>query len=153
MAIRIEVIGAKKLSADYKRAVKQYPEALDHGVVNWGQETRQFFKAHGYPAQRHLPNPPRTDKQRRFMHWAVRNGAVGVPYKRSGRLANSFYSRRIGPGEVEIGNTAPHSGLTIGETQAFAHKGWWWRFRQEIKQRYSGLEASIESELKKILPR
>lgn len=153
MAISIEVIGAKYLSGQLKKAAKDMPDAIDRGVVSWGQDTRRFFKAHGYPGQRHLPNPPRTEKQRRFIHWAVKNGAIGIPYRRKGTLANSFYSRKIGQAEVEVGNTAAHAELTIGENQAFAHKGWWWRFKNEIKSRYSLLEASVEEEISKILPR
>ena len=82
------------------------------------------------------PAPPRqgsgnfvSDKQRKFVMAAIRNGEIDVPYKRgvspgSQRMNRSFKIKKA-PSAVSVTNSASYWKYVIGNQQASIHQGRW----------------------------
>jgi hypothetical protein len=86
-----------------------------------------------YPAQRHGPQPFKTDKSRRFFFWALKNGKIDVPYRRgvspgSERLGSKWTIRGTNAGLTQtLGNNTSYGRLVQsdkGQTAYHAATGW-----------------------------
>ena len=152
MRIEIEVRGAERAAAQFKRASRQITPALDRGLYAWAQDTRAYLKAKPYPSQSHPRMIFKSERQRKYFFWALRTGKLRVPYRRTGKLANSFKVER-GGGMVRILNTAEYAEGVIGSRQWRMHRDTWWRMKRVLAGRYRAIPKYIDEAIQKELPR
>src|SRR5574341_796765 len=142
-AVSFEIRGHVELSAALRKAAIKMPRTIDRGIGAFAQETRAFIKSYPYPPQRHYP-AQFTDRSRRYFFWALRNGVISVPYRRTGRLANSNAAQHLGLMVWALTNSAEYAGLVIGPKQATQHAGWWWKHEQVALTRLYRLNYHVE---------
>lgn len=80
-----------------------------------------------YAPIRKRKQPPKTDKQRRFLHWAYRTGQLQSPYRRTGGMRDAWEKRLLPDGiSHEIVNeTAAARYTKDSRYQSAYHKGNW----------------------------
>lgn len=125
-----------------------YRSAIDSAISKWSKSQRSALKRFGYPPQRHASQPFRSDRQRRWFFWALSSGVINVPYRRTGRLANSWSAKKRGWADWLLVNSASYASLVIGEdSQAGYHRGWWWTANSVIEQDIKAAEVGIVNEI------
>ena len=140
---KFNVRSTNRVRNQLRTLVSAHKEVLDPVTRKWAQETRSFLKR-PYPP----PPPPPADNP------------SYKPYKRTGRLGNSFAVRQKGVAWYEIVNTAdagkgPYGSWVIGDDdgdfrQARIHKDRWYQMRPEIEKKLPDLRAAIEAAMKGI---
>jgi len=91
-----------------------------------------------------------TPKQRRYFWWALKQGLIQVPYKRTGLLGRRIteqVTRQAGQVLGEIGMNTPYGPEVVGPPQddpvtingepryqARIHEGRWWRFHDVMDE-------------------
>jgi hypothetical protein len=137
--------GVDRVRNSLRQMVARAPQIVDETMGEWAKETRADLKGTRYPA------PPLPKKGRK-------------PYRRTGRLANSWFAKRIKIGQWAIGNRAQAKGrgyasYVIGDEsgkhgkQAWMHKRRWWKATEEIKRRIGKLRRRINDALDRELRR
>jgi len=122
-----------------------------------------------YPAQAHrkADTDNWTDKQRRYFFWALREGIIQVPYRRTGTLGRRFTTEVKTAGaavEGRIGTNTDYApwvvgpdrsaAITIGGVQKYqarGHVGVWWQFMDVIEDNLDGAFAVFVEEFYKYL--
>ncbi len=109
------------------------------------------------PPQRPYPKMLRTDKQRRWFFWALKQGVITVPYQRTGKLEQSWTWKVTATGSGlrgEIGTNMSYAHWVQRQgSQARIHKGNWLtdygavqQKRDEIGRRFrSAIKAALAS--------
>lgn len=136
--IRIEIKGADKLIA----ALQKEPEAMRRALQAAGEEAgrRVILSTAGlkkYPGFYHAKQPFKSDKQRRFFFWALREGVIEVPYRRglspsSERYGTQFYIEPRGSYNTAVGNRASYAEILGGEGQSRYMAAGGWRKLAEV---------------------
>ena len=92
-----------------------------------------------YPPASGKPQPFKTDRQRRYFFWALREGLITIPYRRTGTLGRKWTHRveRGGRRGVVGNNTAYGPLVQSGDQQAGYHRGTW-QTDQEVADREAG---------------
>lgn len=101
-----------------------------------------------YPPPPHPPYKLRfySEKQRRFVMWALRTGVIVVPYRRTRRLAEGWkvdVHWRFGRDEItaRVYNAVPYVIWVMGDRmQAYMHRGYW----PTVSEVYRREEAEID---------
>jgi hypothetical protein len=82
-----------------------------------------------YPAASRKPMVWKSEKQRRYVMAAIREGTIEVPYRRTGTLGRRWTSRVWGAGMDtmgEVGNNTSYGPFVMDRTsQAMYHAGTW----------------------------
>lgn len=94
-----------------------------------------------YPPERHgeMPGFPKSEKQRRYFFWALKNGIIKVPYVRTGILQRSFGMSIENNGlTIRTGTNLDRAKWTHGVEQALYHRITGWQQTQMIAQREAG---------------
>lgn len=92
-----------------------------------------------YPPESHRPQPFKSEKQRRYVMWAIKKGIIKVPCVRTGVLQRSMGMTIENNGlTVRTGTNLPRAEWTHGEKQAMYHRVTGWRQTMMIAQRESG---------------
>jgi len=92
----------------------------------------------------------KTAKQQRYFFWALRTGAITVPYTRTGTLQRRITTRSEVEGDTVtgyIGTDVPYAEYVIGDDsqQAPIHKNRWWQLAKEVDKNIDGAaEAMIQ---------
>jgi hypothetical protein len=134
--------GVDRVRNSLRQMVARAPQIVDETMGEWAKETRADLKGTRYPA------PPLPKKGRK-------------PYRRTGRLANSWFAKRIKIGQWAIGNRAQakgrgYAGYVVGDNdgkQAAVHRGRWWVAVDEIMKRLPKLRRMIKKRLEHELRR
>jgi hypothetical protein len=134
--------GVDRIRNSLRTMAQRAPIAVDDAMREWAEETRTDLKATRYPPAP-MPKPGRK------------------PYRRTGRLTNSWYKTRQRVGRWEIGNRARrkgrgYAGYVVGDNdgkQAWMHKSRWWKAVDEIAKRLPRLRRLIEQHLEHELRR
>lgn len=99
-----------------------------------------------------------SDKQRRFVMWAIRSGVIDIPYRRgqsgtSKNLQQSWSTRMISDTEVSIGTAVSYAPMVMdAERQSKYMAAVGWRSAQDIGVEVTPqVKAAIESGITKIL--
>ena len=93
-----------------------------------------------------------TAKQRRFFFWALNNGIINVPYRRTNTLKRGWTIVRANTKQAKVVNFVSYADLVMGQGQNRMHKliGW-----QTVEERQRGaVEKSVRriySELQKLV--
>lgn len=95
------------------------------------------------------PQPPKTDKQRKFLHMAVRKGIIQIPYVRgsssqSEKLGQSWTTRAENGGLRQVvGTSASYAPLVQGERQSEYHKVTGWKQADNVVRAESATLGNI----------
>src|SRR5688500_13208236 len=112
--------GVDRIRNSLRTMAARTPHVVDGAMSEWAKETRGELKSTPYPP---APIPKKGRK----------------PYRRTGRLANSWFAQRIRMSEWVIGNRAKarrrsYASYVIGDKQgkqAKVHQGRWWKATEE----------------------
>lgn len=144
----VRLVGYNRVQNKLRRLAADHPEQIDSTIYRWAQGQRRKLKGHGYPPQSGRPQPFRTDKSRRYFFWALREGLISVPYRRTGRLANSYRVEKEGRARYTITNSAPYAPLVVGKgSQARYHAGNWYVMEDEVQADAPELAKLIAKDL------
>lgn len=92
-----------------------------------------------YPPESHRPMEFKSEKQRRYVIWAIRNGIIKVPYVRTGLTQRSMGMSIEDNGmTIRTGTNLDRAQWTHGENQARYHTITGWRKTLDIAQREAG---------------
>lgn len=115
-----------------KLTINGLPEALRALNISEGEMKAKAGKAAAlavievakpYPGQSHKRQPFTSAKQRRYFFAALKSGAITVPYRRTGALADAWDYSITGDG-ADVTNAHPHAAYTIAPGSKY-HKGTW----------------------------
>lgn len=114
----------------------------------------------------HLPPDPapsgrsmlpfiKSEKQLRWLMWAINSGAITVPYPRTGETRNSFKQevKSLGAEFIgTVGSSRTSAIWTLDEKrQAAYHKGTWWTLQAEFRKMKQGITKVFEAALKRVV--
>ncbi len=89
------------------------------------------------PPQRPYPQMLRTEKQRRYFFWALKNGLIQVPYVRRGKLGQSWTTSVTATGNGLhgiVGTNLKYAAYVMNsERQALIHRQNWRTDRQAVE--------------------
>jgi hypothetical protein len=133
-SIEIKVDGRDRVANWLRGLTHRLPKATADETEAWAKETRADLKAMPYPA-----------------------APAGSRYKRTGQLANRWAVEKRGGGVFAITNRAQDRrgrfyaayvvGDAAGKSQAWMHRGRWWRFAEVIKDRLGHLRRRLAERL------
>lgn len=147
-AVDYRFIGYKRVRNDLRKLASEYRREIDETIKDWTKSKRARLKSYGYPPQTNKPQPFKTEKQRRFFFWALREGIIVVPYPRTGRLANSWSANKEGWANWVLKNSAIYAKFVIAkDTQSNYHKGNWWVAEDVIDEDVSELTKALTERL------
>ena len=92
-----------------------------------------------------------SDKQRRYVMWAIKTGQIKVPYQRTGRFMNSWSIAKI-EGGYTLKGTHPAAKHIVGtarnpDRQYHLHKTRWTPLRTAIEEAMKELPKDIEKNI------
>lgn len=130
----ITIDGASELIAKFTRLAqfREASKALQAAALHVKGKIAQ------YPAERHGPQPFKSDKSRRFFFWALREGKIDVPYRRGASPGSQSLGRKWtiassnGGLMVTIGNNVSYGPLVQGEKQTGYHATTGWRTVEQV---------------------
>jgi hypothetical protein len=98
-----------------------------------------------YPPQRHMKQPFKSAKQRRYFFWALHEGKIEVPYRRgsspgSETLGRRWHVEHVGAMDARAVNTASYAAYVHGEGTQSAY------MRAEGFLTEEGIARKIEAE-------
>lgn len=109
------------------------------------------------------PHEWASEKQRRYVMWAIKTGRIQVPYKRTGKYGWEWRIQRDRSIPQSDGiayrlyNKQPYavwvSGDAEGEKQARIHQGRWTPFRQRADQIIEKVPATIQQKITEVARR
>lgn len=118
------------MEIDIRQALQRLTEArlarAIAGALDAGAAAAYDVLARYPPPARGRRNPPRTERQRRYLHWLARQGRI--PYRRTGNLRQKLAIIKRAPREREVRNTASYYPYVWGSrdrAQARIHAGVW----------------------------
>lgn len=148
--ITITVRGMNRVDNSLRKLASQMPQIVDKVMQPWAQSARAALKSTPYPA----PNTRKmrwvSEKQRRYVMAAIRDGRIKVPYRRTGNLANRWSAQRLKPGSWEIKNSARYAVYVVGKNQYWMHAGRWWIASDEVSKLTGKLVDELTKELKRV---
>lgn len=151
VSISYDVNGATRVNNSLRTLATKNRKITDKVVGQWAKETRAKVKGTKYPPQTNKPQPFKTAKQRRFFFWALANGIITVPYRRTGRLANSWSARQNSLGNWSIANSTSYAHWVVDRSsQSGYHAGNWWIAQDIIDAEVPQLTKDLASELSKV---
>lgn len=132
----MEVKGFNRVANKLRTLAAKMDEITSDEIYKWAQQTRADLKAEPYPAKNEKSKTWASDKQRKYVMAAIREGRIQVPYRRTGGLANRWSAARTTKGAV-IRNSARYAKYVVGDEQGLGqnkefHKGRWYQARQDV---------------------
>jgi len=122
-SVRVE--GLKELQKMLSKAPhivqKHLRRAMDRSVKDIQRKLQE------YPTGKPGPMVFTSDKQRRYFFWALRQGKIQVPYRRTGTLGRKWKTRVTGADRIQgiVENPTPYAPMVQGDEQAAIHRGRW----------------------------
>lgn len=118
------------MEIDIRQALQRLAEArlarAIAGALDAGAAAAYDLLARYPPPARGRRNPPRSARQRRYLHWLAKQGKV--PYRRTGNLRQKLAIIKPAPERREVRNTASYYPYVWGsrtQAQARIHAGVW----------------------------
>lgn len=148
IALKYDVKGYNRVRNSLRKLASEYRETTDDTVKDWTKEQKAGLKGFGYPAQRNAPQPFKTAKQRKWFFWALSEGIIEVPYRRTGKLASSWRAKKEGWSHWTLENSAAYASLVVGRNeQARYHEGHWWIAEDVIEEGSGDLTEELTEEI------
>jgi hypothetical protein len=146
--VRYEFKGYERVKNSLRRLASDYREETDGTLKAWTKEQQAGMKGFGYPSQTNASQPFKTERQRKWFFAALADGTISVPYRRTGRLANSWLARQEGWSHWVLENSAPYAHWVVGRgQQAVFHEGNWWTADDIIEEEVGDLTEQLTEEL------
>ena len=134
-------------------------DAVKTGMKEAAEHVKGKLGPSNYPPQKHLPQPFKTDKSRRFFFAALADGRINVPYRRGQKpqsedLGQSWTIKaRKGGLQWVVGNNVSYGPLVQGDEQTGYMKAVGWKNTDQVAKAESAavnkiLAAAIEKALK-----
>lgn len=149
------IIGDKEL----RRKLQKLADPTQ--IVPALKEAAQHIKTEiqKYPeGNQHRPQPFKTQKQRRFFFWALRNGIIEVPYRRGQSPGSEDHQQswtikgmKGGLQQLIGSDTSYGKYLQDPEDQAWMHKGRWKTTDEIAKQEEERVLKEIQQRVDQIL--
>lgn len=123
----IETIGLEEMQAILQKV--QDRSYIKRGFARTGARMQKQLAA--YPAQQKGRKQPfTTAKQRRYFFWALKEGIIKVPYRRTGLLGRRWQfkvEQTVLKTRLSVGNNAPYARIVQGDDsdQSHFHKPVW----------------------------
>ncbi len=118
------------MEIDVRKALERLAEQklarCIRGALDAGATAAYDLLARYPPQVRGRKNPPKTPRQRRYLHWLAKQGKV--PYRRTGNLRQKLAIIKPAPERREVRNTASYYPYVWGsrsQPQARIHAGVW----------------------------
>lgn len=126
-------------------------DAFRRGVATGATRIKEFMAT--YPAQVHKPQPFKTEKQRRFVMAALKEGRLSFPYGRTGSLGRRWTIVFSNGGQsATIGNNTEYGPLVQqAGAQAGYHAGNWQTDQDAIDQMGPLVTQDIDAEIGKVI--
>lgn len=156
MTVNIQIKGLKKLRG--KMGDLAGMEAVKTGIEAAALHTKGVVAK--YPAQkRGLKQPPKTAKQRRYLHWAFRNGVLDFPYRRGQSPGSKAFGRKWTIATKDRGLTAIIGNLTSygpylmdkRRQSRFMRSMGWQTTDAVVKRERKKIVSLVQKEIKKLL--
>jgi hypothetical protein len=152
MAVQLSVtVRANLVKKKFEDLAKEIPD-VGAGRLR-GRLVSARVKLMRYPPLFQGRYPWVSERQRRYVLWAIRNGIIEVPYKRTRRYAQGWKIAKV-QGGYRLSNSVPYSkwvgGGARGEPQARIHQGRWLTFRGAVEDAVKGLPEEISMRVKMV---
>ena len=96
-----------------------------------------------------------SDKQRRWFFWALRAGAITVPYVRTRRLGNAWTMQTgVSAGDLTgtLGNNTVYGPFVMArDEQAAIHQGRWPTVERVLEENKSAIVRDFQQEIERLL--
>jgi len=130
---------------------RHLPKVTARGIFKWAKATRAILKSTPYPNKNTKKMVWQSDKQRRYVMAAIRDGRIKVPYRRTGNLANRWKVVRTTEGVI-ITNSADYSVYVVGDAVGFGqnkhfHRGRWWKGRSVVDKEAPKMVDYVKKEI------
>lgn len=132
-----------KITIDDAAIKRKLSAIADEGIIQaalfvGGQEVKKIMAT--YPPVSRRKQPFKTEKQRRYVFWALRKGIIVIPYyrgqnPRSERLGSRWTVRSETARRVVVANNASYAQLVQGDKQTAYHKETGWRTARDVVTR------------------
>lgn len=122
--MNITITGADAVAALLAR---QLTAPIEAGLMAIGAELQNELAA--YPGQSGKPQPPKSDRQRRFLHALGRRG--GIPYRRTGDTGRGWTLSKAGSLRVILANRSAHAKWVYGGSAY--HADTWKQLPEAVK--------------------
>ncbi len=149
--LSVQVRNATLVEKRFEDFTKEVPQ-IGAGRLRGRLESAKTFIARYPPLWAGgRPGGWRSDKQRRYVLWAIRQGIIKVPYQRTGYYGSHWIIDKIDNG-YRLRFTGPSkyrwvSGGARGEDQARIHQGRWAHIRAATEQAVNGLPKEIQDNI------
>lgn len=151
VSISYDLKGYQRVQNSLRKLASDYRVETDETIGQFAKDQRAKLKGRGYPPQSNKPQPFKTAKQRKYFFWALDQGIIIVPYPRTGTLANSWRSRKLGWSDWVIENSTAYGALVVGRgKQAKYHSGNWWIAEDEIEEQTPELTRKLSEEITRL---
>ena len=149
----IDVSGLKPLMDKLAKMPKAVHEEVTRAAAD---ETVKAMRV--YPAERRITRtqaygtPFFTEKQRRYFFWALKQGIISVPYRRTNNLRDNWVIIGQGLDEMVV-NQTPYSGVVMGDNeQSRMSKAIGWKtLEQRLRENSQKLAKVLQSAADKAL--
>jgi hypothetical protein len=150
MQTNVKIVGLDKLLRKLdKMGSKVYRPALAEA----GAHLKSVLAS--YPPQvTGRKQPPKTRRQRLFLIWAIREGLITIPYRRTGGLGRRWtVDLRDGGKTAVVGNNAPHVRYmhADGEQSLFHAAGGWKTDKQVAREEAGAVKAILVRHLREAM--
>lgn len=151
--IGVDVAGLKPLIDKLAKMPKAVHEEVTRAAAD---ETVKAMRV--YPAEKSVSRtqaygtPFFTDKQRRYFFWALRQGIITVPYRRTNTLRDNWVVVGQGLDEIVV-NQTPYAGLVMGDNEQnrMHQQIGWKRLEQRLRENSQKLAKVLQSAADKAL--
>jgi len=139
----MQVRGADKVA---RLLTRPMVDAIEAGLAAVALEVQNELAP--YPGQSGKPQPPKTERQRRYLHVLARLG--GIPYRRSGDTGRGWKVQQVGSMRVVLSNTSKGAPWVYGGSAY--HRDNWTQPKagvDRVRPRVKGImEAAIKAALR-----
>lgn len=147
--LSVQVRNAKLVEKRFEDLTKEIPEIAEGRLR--GRMVSAQKRVSTYPPT-YAGEPPHhwaSEKQRRYVMWAIRNGTIKVPYQRTGKYGESWKIEKV-KGGYKLFSTYPVAKWIAGtardpEMQYHIHKTRWAPLRVAMEEALEGLPKEIQN--------
>lgn len=148
--LSVQVRNARLVEKKHEDLTKEIVD-ISRGRI-YGRLTGTAKKMMTYPAP-YAGQPKHewvSEKQRRYVMWAIKTGLIKVPYQRTQKYANAWRVIRLENGYM-LTNLMPYArwvgGTARGGAQARIHQTRWLIMRDVIEESLQGLPKDIQDHI------
>jgi len=155
MNMKVDVIGLPHLQARFGKIVDWMNKGVEQTVGEALKVVYDGLPPDPAPSGKSMLPFIKSEKQRRWLMWAITSGELTVPYPRTGEMRRSLKMevKSLGGSFVgSLGSSSPAALYTIDAVnQARYHKGTWWTLQAEMRKAKQNIISVFAKALAKVL--